>query len=97
MNVIQFLLNTFGKEKQKEIFRCMDKATIVCYDGKNCLIADDIYIYYYAHSISNTKSSYEFYYSVEKYMLDKLFYARNLNKYSKRCKKVEGELYQWLG
>jgi len=97
MNIIQFLLHTFGENKQKEIFRCMDKATIICYDGENCLVADDIYIYYYVHSKSNSKKAYEFYYSFEKYMIDKLFYANNLKAYKKRCKKIEGELYQWLG
>lgn len=97
MNIVQFLCQTIGKEKREEIVRCLNKATLIVYDGENCIVGDDIYIYYFATTANRTKKFYKFYHQYEKYMDKKLFYAGSLPMYKNRCKQIEGDLYQWLG
>ena len=86
MNIVDFMLSLFS-DTEDEIKRCLNKATIVVYDGTHILVADNKYIYYAGSTNRKSKSYYGFYKFYKSKMINKILFAskEDLEQYKKRC------------
>jgi hypothetical protein len=90
-------------EDKNTILRCLDKSTVVYYDGHSILVADDSVIYYFGSLIPTTKKFYRFYKLVKSDMIGKILYSKDdvpyldRMKYIKNSKTNDKKEYIWLG
>jgi len=98
MSLPNFILANFKYSTRQEIIRCLDKATVIHYDGVNLIVGDDKTIFYFCSTKPTTKQFKKFYETHLPYMKGKILYKAPNTTYDRRIKKnPKGKGYIWLG
>jgi hypothetical protein len=74
--IVQFILDNFDNSTSSEIVRCLNKATIIMYDNRSVIIADDNYVYYFGSTL-NPKDTVSWYRTYKHLLSGKKSYTTN--------------------
>jgi hypothetical protein len=87
--VVQFILDNFDNSTSSEIIRCLNKATIIVFNNKSVIVADENYVYY-AGSILNTKDTVKWYHNYKHLLSGKKSYTKNIKIIKVMAKDIIG-------
>ncbi len=87
--IVQFILDNFDNSTSSEITRCLNKSTIIIFDNKSIIVANEDYVYY-AGSILNTKDTIKWYHSYKHLLSNKKSYTTNKKILKVMSKEITG-------